>query len=265
MNRAEQIGPLLPALRRHARALTGSQASGDTYVRVMLEALIVEPDQWDMDLPPRVAAYKLFHTVWSAVGQEIPAPPPMPEGPVAVADERLASLTPRSRQALLLTAMENLTLSEAAQVLQTDEDGVNELIEHANAEIAALTRARILVIEDEPIIALDIAGLVEDLGHVVTSVCATRTEAVVAAEAEKPDLVLADIQLADGSSGIDAAADILGRFAVPIIFITAFPDRLLTGRKVEPTFLITKPFQAASVRAAVSQALFFKSHARKIS
>jgi hypothetical protein len=49
---------------------------------------------------------------------------------------------------------------------------------------------------------------------------------------------------------------------VPVIFITAYPDRLLTGERPEPTFLITKPFQESTVQAAISQALFFESSAR---
>ena len=71
--------------------------------------------------------------------------------------------------------------------------------------------------------------------------------------------MLADIQLADDCSGIDAVKDILAQFDVPVIFITAFPERLLTGERPEPTFLITKPFQPATVKAAIGQALFFDS------
>ena len=74
---------------------------------------------------------------------------------------------------------------------------------------------------------------------------------------DPPGLVLADIQLADDSSGIDAVKDILAEFSVPVIFITAFPERLLTGTRPEPTFLITKPFQRSTVKAAIAQALFF--------
>ena len=66
-----------------------------------------------------------------------------------------------------------------------------------------------------------------------------------------------DIQLADDSSGIDAVKDILHEFKVPVIFITAFPERLLTGERPEPTFLITKPFQRSTVKAQIAQALFF--------
>jgi len=115
----------------------------------------------------------------------------------------------------------------------------------------------VLIIEDEPVIAADIEALVRELGHKVVDIAATRTEAVEAAARHRPGLVLADIQLADGSSGIDAVKDILGKFDVPVIFITAFPERLLTGERPEPTFLITKPFQPETVKAAIGQALFF--------
>lgn len=264
MKIADRVGPLLPTLRRYARALSGSQGSGDTYVRAMLETLITDPREWNSAVSPRLAAFQLFHRVWSAIGQEIVVAVPDADGRLRVADERLAALAPRSRQALLLTAMEGFSPEEAATILEVDADEMGMLLASAEEEIKLATKAKILVIEDEPVIALDIATLAEDLGHRVTSVARTRGEAVAAAHAETPDLVLADIQLADGTSGIDAAADILSSMKVPVIFITAFPERLLTGRRVEPTFLITKPFQRDAVRAAISQALFFKQEARRL-
>jgi CheY-like chemotaxis protein len=131
------------------------------------------------------------------------------------------------------------------------------LIAEAQNEIDAELATDVLIIEDEPVIAADIEALVRELGHTVVDIAATRTEAVAAVASKMPGLVLADIQLADGSSGIDAVKDILGRYDVPVIFITAFPERLLTGERPEPTFLITKPFQPETVKAAIGQALFF--------
>jgi CheY-like chemotaxis protein len=116
-----------------------------------------------------------------------------------------------------------------------------------------------MIIEDEPIIAMDLETIVRDLGHHVVGVAVTRDEAVAMALDKRPGLVLADIQLADDSSGIDAVKDILAQFSVPVIFITAFPERLLTGERPEPTFLITKPFQRSTVKAAISQALFMNA------
>ena len=132
-----------------------------------------------------------------------------------------------------------------------------EMIAEAQADIDAELATDVLIIEDEAIISADIESLVKELGHRVTGTATTHDEAVDAVARHRPGLVLADIQLADGSSGIDAVKDILKRIDVPVIFITAFPERLLTGERPEPTFLITKPFQPETVKAAIGQALFF--------
>ena len=166
-------------------------------------------------------------------------------------------MRPLPRQALLLTALEGFTVDDVAYLIAMDPADVEALVEEALAEIEAQTRAKVLIIEDEPIIAMDIETIVRDLGHDVTAIAVTREDAVREAMAERPGLVLADIQLADDSSGIDAVKDILSEISVPVIFITAFPERLLTGERPEPTFLITKPFQRSTVKAAISQALFF--------
>ena len=170
---------------------------------------------------------------------------------------RLAQITPLSRQTLLLTAMEGFTHEDTSYLLNVGPDGIAALLDEALNEIDAQTRADVLIIEDEPMIAMDLETIVRDLGHGVTGVAVTRDEAIAAVREHRPGLVLADIQLADDSSGIDAVKDILAEFSVPVIFITAFPERLLTGERPEPTFLITKPFQRATVKAAIAQALFF--------
>ena len=116
-----------------------------------------------------------------------------------------------------------------------------------------------LIIEDEPLISMQLEDLVRGLGHDICGTAATRTQAQQVVAEKTPGLVLADIQLADGSSGLDAVDDILSIGSVPVIFITAYPERLLTGDRPEPTYLVTKPFQEATVRAAISQALFFNA------
>lgn len=252
MSLVQKLGPHLPYLRRYARALTGSQKSGDSYVKASLQALASGTHELD-DLPPRVALYRLFQTIWGATGAKLET---APETGDTVTD-RVLRIPPRHRQAFLLTALEGFTVEEAAEILDETSEGVRDLISRAQADIETELATDVLIIEDEPVIAADIEALVLDLGHRVTTVATTRTEAIAAVKAKRPGLVLADIQLADGSSGIDAANDILRGHDVPVIFITAFPERLLTGEKPEPAFLITKPFQPETVKAAIGQALFF--------
>ena len=261
MSLLARLAPHLPYVRRYARALTGDQTTGDHYVRVALEALAAGEKVLEASLTPRVALYHVFHAIWCSTGAQLEAR--NDDAPSASDDAslRLMRIAPRSRQAFLLTALEGFTPSEAAQILGADFAEVEQLIAEAQSEIDAELATDVLIIEDEPVIAADIEALVKELGHHVSDIAATRTEAVDAVARKTPGLVLADIQLADGSSGIDAVKDILARFDVPVIFITAFPERLLTGERPEPTFLITKPFQPETVKAAIGQALFF--HPRK--
>jgi CheY-like chemotaxis protein len=157
--------------------------------------------------------------------------------------------------------MEEFSVPEISAMLDIPADHVQRLLAQAAREITAHLSSRVLIIEDEPIIAMDLEALVNELGHTVTRVARTHREAAAAIADQPPGLVLADIQLADGSSGLDAVKEILAEHAVPVVFITAFPERLLTGERPEPTFLITKPFRKETVKAIISQALFFDRRA----
>lgn len=255
---ADLVAPQLPYLRRFARALTGSQEQGDAYVVATLETFVADPRTFNRELPPRAAVYKTFLSVWNAMPLNQRADAVVyANGIEDAANRRIETLTPLPRQAFLLAAVEDFTTSDMAIVLDRSEDEVRELVDIAGREIAEQIAARVLIIEDEPLIAMDIENMVGEIGHEVVGIAATRGEATELASRTSPGLVLADVQLADGSSGIDAVNDILKSVNVPVIFITAYPERLLTGERAEPTFLVTKPFKPEMVKAIISQALFF--------
>jgi CheY-like chemotaxis protein len=261
MSMISEFAPHLPYLRRYARALTGSQASGDAYIRASLEALAASPATIKPSSSPRVSLYRFFHVIWGSTGAKLDHAGRKGSGALP-ADEKLQVLAPLHRQAFLLTALERFEPAEAAEILSVTPERLRELEKEALAEIETELSTRVLIIEDEPIIAADLEGILLDLGHTVAGKATTHREAVALAKAHSPGLVLCDVQLADGSSGIEAAAEILAAFDVPIIFITAFPERLLTGERPEPAYLISKPFQTRTVKAAIGQALFFQHPAR---
>ncbi|KPH79688.1 response regulator [Bosea vaviloviae] len=261
MSIAKEIAPHLPYLRRFARALTGTQNSGDAYVVAMLEALVLDPSAFPRDLNPRIGLYRTFLKLWSSVGlntAESGTAASLNHSPV---ERNLEALTPRPRQAFLLRTVEGFSIDEVASIMDVSAADAAGLVQTAGQEIAEQVATDVLIIEDEPIIALDIETMVEELGHTVTGVARTQREAIALVAKKRPGLVLADIQLADGSSGLDAVNEILASIDVPVIFITAYPERLLTGDRPEPAFLITKPFQPEAVKAAISQALFFDRRA----
>ena len=263
MSISQTIRPHLPYLRRFARTLTGSQEMGDAYVATLLEGLVATPSDFATDLPPRVSLYHLFLRVWNSVrltaGGEQDG-----KGSLAAAERRINSISSLPRQAFLLVAVEGFTAAEAARILEVSEKDVESFLDIAGQEIAHQVATNILIIEDELLIAMDLETIVGSLGHTVQDVATTKGEALAAVKRRKPGLILADVKLADGSSGLDAVREIVAKHEIPIIFITAYPEKVLTGERPEPTFLISKPFQRETVMAIISQALFFdtKAHLR---
>jgi DNA-directed RNA polymerase specialized sigma24 family protein len=251
----------LPYLRRYARALTGSQRAGDGYVAETLESAAKDPSLLETGASARVVLYRLFTKIWNSSPRD---------GDAAVADglarpdeRHLAQIAPMPRQAFLLVALEGLSEDAAASVLDIEVPKLRALIEESGRELAAEIATDVLIIEDETFIAFDLGGLVESLGHKVLGIARTHAEALALVKAKRPGIILADIQLADGSSGLDAVNEMLASFQVPVIFITAYPERFLTGERPEPAFLIAKPYQPATVSAVLSQALFFEHNAKR--
>jgi len=261
MSMTQTLAPHLPYLRRYARALTGSQASGDAHVRAALTALLEGDESLTEGVPPRVALYRLFHAIWQS-GAEHYDETAADGGPKSP-ENRLRSLSASKRAALLLTAVEAFSPEEAAFIIDESPEEVEKAILDAQKTIDTQLASRVLIIEDEPIIAMDLENLVTELGHKVVATAATRDEAVSKAKSERPGLVLADINLGEGGSGIDAVNEILASFDIPVIFITAYPEKLLTGERPEPTYLIAKPFLPETVQATVGQALFFHPVAKQ--
>lgn len=256
---ADSIGSELPYLRRYARALTGNQTTGDRYAIATLEAILQDRNIFDEDISPKAALFKAFNAIWMSSGSPVDKSADL-SSTEARAQQRLAGLTKNTREVLLLHSIEGFSTDQIGDIVGVGADEARELLDIARREMSKAIRGRILVIEDEAIIAMDIMAIVEQMGHEVTGNARTRKAAIEMARNDPPDMILADIQLADKSSGIDAVKEILQEHGDrPVVFITAFPERLLTGERPEPAFLITKPYTEEQVKSAVSQAMFFTS------
>jgi len=264
MSVAEKVTAHLPYLRRFARAVTGSQKSGDAYVVSTLEAMLADPTIFPDDLPSRIALYRTFLKILNSIewNTDKTRDAALPE--LEAAQRNLELITPRARQTFLLIAVEEFSPQDAALVMDVDAAELQRLVDEAGREIARQIATDVVIIEDEPLIALDLERLVTTLGHSVVKIARTERQAIEAVKRARPGLILADIQLADGSSGLDAVNEILRSFSVPVIFVTAYPQRLLTGMRPEPTFLIAKPFHPENVKAIISQALFFDVRGRPV-
>lgn len=254
---ATALGQHLPFLRRYGRALTGNQTSGDAYAAATLEAILEDPSSVTGDQSVKVSLFQIFHGIWATTGapSDVAA-----EGIEGRAQAHMAKLTKNTREALLLHTIEDFSYQETARIMQIAPEDAEFLVDRARQEMADSVAGRVMIIEDEAIIAMDLESLVTEIGHRVVGIARTHESAVKLGNEERPDLILADIQLADNSSGIEAVQELLETLGnIPVIFITAFPERLLTGERPEPAFLISKPYSEQQVHSAVSQAMFFAS------
>ncbi len=227
----------------------------------VLEALIEDISLFPEGSNDRISLYKLFCSLFEKISIDRTEN----VSPFAWEQQAAANLSliaPAARQAFLLVSVEGFSIADAAEIMGQSQAAFSKLLTVASEDISRQVATEVLIIEDEPLIALDIEDMVTSLGHRVTGIARTHKEALDLYRKTAPKMVLADIQLADGSSGIDAVNEILKDAAVPVIFITAFPERLLTGKRPEPAFLVTKPFNPDMVKALISQALFFDEHAR---
>lgn len=253
---SEAISATLPFLRRYARALTGSQQRGDEWVRLCAEVVLQQRDLVTEESDTKLGVFKLFHRLRLPFGSlEEKESDAEAAGVSGRLKETLTDLVPMQRQMLLLTVLEGFTVEDAAEILGITIEAAESALRQAREELQRVASVKVLVIEDEAVIALDVAKIVRSAGHQVVGIAATEKAAIDLAQKHSPHLVLCDIQLKGADNGIVAAREILKSIDVPVIFVTGFPERLLTGTGVEPAFVITKPFDPDLLRAAISQAL----------
>lgn len=231
----QEILRALPYARRFARALSGNQNSGDQLVASALKTLMVSSN-FDS---PRVALYGLIVSAFAMDRSE----------------SKDLGMPLTQRALLLLTSLEEQSLSSSALALGLSEEQAAEDLRQGRMGLQSIAQTSVLIIEDEPIIAMDIQDLVERCGHRIAGVAHTEADAVELAKTTKPGLILADINLGDGGDGMDAVGRILKTHQTPVIFVTAYPERLLTGEAREPSFVITKPFEPMTLAVATYQAV----------
>jgi DNA-directed RNA polymerase specialized sigma24 family protein/CheY-like chemotaxis protein len=245
---------LLPFVRRYARALTGSQTRGDNYVRLCLETILAEPGRMEGE-DAKLQLFKAFHDAWQAVDTEIGSSRSSRSERDPQLSHGLAALPSMERQVLLLTFLEEFSIEDTASIVGVSQEEARSLLDRARNEVRLVSSVPILIIEDEPMIAMELGRIVRHLGHRVCGTAARQSDAIELAARTRPALILADIQLKGHDSGITTVQEILKNVQVPVIFVTGFPERLLTGDKLEPAFVIPKPFSPEMLKAAIGQAL----------
>jgi len=119
---------------------------------------------------------------------------------------------------------------------------------------------KILIVEDENIIALDIRSMLEDLGYMVSDVVSSGEESIEKASKTRPDLILMDIKLKGNLDGITAGEVIIKQFRIPIVYLTAYSDqntlqRINGGKNGDQSAVINKPFDESELQSIIDHTL----------
>ncbi|HNR53584.1 MAG TPA: response regulator [Flavobacteriales bacterium] len=125
-----------------------------------------------------------------------------------------------------------------------------------------MARIRILIVEDEPLIAEDLRGHLDEMDYEVCALCDNALGAMAELTAARPDLVLLDINLGDGADGVQLAERINAKHPLPFIFVTSHADvaTLERVKAVRPAGFILKPFDERQLRAQIEIALARYAH-----
>ena len=181
------------------------------------------------------------------------------EGLYRLLDQELDAISSapaaKARRALLLIAVERLPSQMACRILGVRPNVLTEMLELAERDFAQTTATRMLIIEDEPLIAAQLKRIAQGLGHTVVGIAMTATEAVALGRAHEPDIILCDIHLQGGSLGTDAIAELMLADHVPVVYVTAYPERYLSTTNEGPSYLITNPFDPEYLKAVIGHAL----------
>ncbi|WP_439815604.1 response regulator [Zavarzinia sp. CC-PAN008] len=248
----------LPRLRRFACLLTGSRRVGDDLLRQSLQAYVAGSTD---DLPPGGGVLRLLADLAAAT----PSQGPSTRGPAAsavpVADEdRLAEnlliLPLGQRLAVLLVGVHGLAYGQAARIAGVSEFEIRRDLMAGRRLLLRRSLPPVLVIENERLVGEHIAGILEDMGHRVSGPACTGAEALALARADRPSLILADIDLGDGASGIVVGREIVRLTQAKLIYVTGFPSRVIMEQsRGDNAMVLAKPFAPESLRVAVNRAM----------
>lgn len=241
--------PPLGVVRQFSRAVFADRLIGDELMRMTMARVSIDPASSSNSVVDVMSAF--LHS-WRLALKERPAEP------VLFSDAALIDALPEppddARLLILMVDVMGLTAAQAGRVLGLSDDP-GPLLRLGRQALRLERKARAIVVEDEPLIAADIRGILERLGVEVTGEASSAEDAVRVADQGEPDIILADYNLDGRDTGIDAVLRINENHDCPVVFITGFPDRVLQGDEIEPDFVIAKPYTPENVRAAVVHCL----------
>jgi CheY-like chemotaxis protein/DNA-directed RNA polymerase specialized sigma24 family protein len=253
--RSDEIIHHLPDLRRYAAALVGAPRRADLLVERSLERLLAEQERVSQG-HVRLALFAVLNLVHEEMlDAEVDRVDPL-DG----LHSGLLRLPVEERKVLLLATVAKFTHLETAALLRVSITEIGRRLLAARERLRRALSFKVLVIEDEPIIAMSIAHILARMGHEVCGVAHSRRQALARDQESRPTLILADVRLRDGDNGIATVREITQRRPVPVIFVTGHAYDLVAAKQLQPALVVGKPFSPQTLEAAVRRVVAGGGH-----
>lgn len=243
------LSAFVPSLTRHAQIVAGSQQAAAEQVRLCLEMLAAQPERLSGE-DCRFDLFRAFHDLWSP-----DRPGAAGNHARAVAADLETGAANLEKCVLHLVEVEGFCEERVAEILSIDKRRIAEILRRRKRHQGSPVHASVLIIEDDVLIAKHLNEVAQELGLTVNSVADGVEGAVTAARNQKPAVILTDIQLRKGQSGLVAIRAILQRRRVPVVFVTGYPWMLDLKGERNQTFVVAKPFRTHALKATIIKAL----------
>lgn len=239
--------PIEASLRQFARAVTADQLAGDELVRAVTEEM-----RADGEIKDRAEAFRRFVAKWRELTREDAAPKLFTDAALV---QSIGPPPAQERMVLLLSDVAGFSAHEVEAILGPLDSPHADLLAAARSAVSKSRKARAVIVEDEPLVAMDLRGILEGMGLEVVGMARTAASGARIAADRRPDILLADYNLEGNSTGVEAVLGMQESHRCPVVFITGYPDKVLSGEDVEPDFVIVKPYKAEAIRAVVAHCL----------
>lgn len=236
-------------LRSFCRLLLSERLFGDEFVEAAFGGVSRLTENSSRE---RIEAFRHLLDTWRGLAGRDRQPQPFSDAALMAS----AGNPPSDIQAaLLMSDVLGLRHAEIEAILAPQPKSVMELVVAGRSQLAGSAAGRVVILEDELIIALDLKSIVEGLGASVAGMAPTAAEGLRLVDGHRPDAILVDYLLRGGETGIDLVNQAREVHDCTTIFVTAFPEKVLQGTEDEPDVVLRKPYTSEGIRAAVAQAL----------
>jgi len=241
-------------LRKYLRAINLDTVWAEEWLRLTNTEDQNDGDKASQSSQDEFRRFQRFFDYWEleSAAESGEASAPFTDGRLR---DVVTALPPLENQVLLLCDFVGFSVEEAAALLKIEPTAAADRLDQGRRLAEELPKMSVLILEDHGLIAQDLSDIASDLGLTVIGIAENAAAAEKLVERNWPDIVISDQMLSDGDTGLEVLAGLRAKGRFYAIYVTAYPEEVLTGLDDEPAVVVSKPFEPEAIRAAIGHTL----------